>query len=378
MREILSVDLTPQGYLNRLALPYDYSSTKDSLLKAAFEKVWRKSPQPGTFFRSSFERTKTHFDATFDAIFKRENVIVMAQDLFYAILPILDANGERFHNKFHYIIATDPLPEYTGIPDRTVIAKIGVELEGGWNAYSDHIKSDGSVSGVKNPGEIAFPPFHPDEFPWIEPVNLPGFQNIRSGTMGSFTSMYPDHVNHTCGMHVHVSFPSTGMYAAFVDVRFQPWLVRGLHQWGLKGHIKSKAFYSRLQGGQSYCRDIYAPESQLSGGGGQRYSIVNYCYPRYKTMEIRVLPMFKDVRFSIKAIKALVKLINIWGCAFGPASGSTRLASFAEEETETKIAKAKAAPAKTTKATRKAKLASHDVVFGYDFDNYPINDPYLR
>lgn len=188
------------------------------------------------------------------------------------------------------------------------IDKVGVELEGGWSennpdvdVYED-LKGDGSVDVNDDDddnyhnGEMVSPPYS------------------RWASITKFiTQNYPDKVNTSCGFHIHISVPSVGYYQALMNKRFYNHLKYALAVWGRKNKIpKRDYFWYRLSGKNTYCEDEFRPNVQVMdrSKSGYRYSIVNYCFSLHGTMEIRVLPMFRDPDMSISALHCVLKCVD--------------------------------------------------------------------
>lgn len=191
----------------------------------------------------------------------------------------------------------------------------GVELEGLWANPAPSVRQrivvDGSVYGFEipgNEGEIQLGPY--DSFDQMA-------KDIRY--------YYPDRVNARCGMHVHVSVPSREAYEMLMSIRYRDFLLRRLKTWGKPPTwdkpriLASSPFWTRLRPGNNgfetnFC-DIarWCPEAQAQASykeGSLRYAFLNFCWTQHKTMEIRVLPMFKTSSVGISAIKMILRSTN--------------------------------------------------------------------
>jgi hypothetical protein len=209
------------------------------------------------------------------------------------------------------------------------INMVGVEMEGGWdpdNPTCDDIKSDCSVQvndhddddydedddgyshGRYKNGEYVTSPISK----WQTLVN-------------EMKDNYPDKVNSTCGLHVHVSVPTIPAYEALMNERFYNFLKKSLRVWGKKNNIPSHHnFWHRLKGNNQYCEDFHNPDSQVweTGKGGDRYCIVNYCYSCHGTMEVRVLPMFEKKSLSVSAVERVLWTVQRYLSLPGAFKGS--------------------------------------------------------
>lgn len=198
------------------------------------------------------------------------------------------------------------------------INKVGVELEGGWNRdseYRDDIKGDCSVQ-VNDNGDDYDPDeedddYHSDSYINGEIVSSP---ISRWDDLSYFTlNKYPDKVNETCGLHVHVSTNTVAHYQALVNERFYNFMKYSLHNWGKKANVRPQhRFWNRLKGHNDFCNDFFDPDGQMfeTSKSGRRYCIVNYCFSLHGTMEVRVLPMFEKPKVSLAAINHVLWTVN--------------------------------------------------------------------
>src|ERR1700687_3272177 len=122
------------------------------------------------------------------------------------------------------------------------INKIGIELEGRWHKAPRGAKGDPSVKVRCEPscnengrydgytGEVVSEP--------ITLATMPAW--IRKN--------WPDHVNFTCGLHVHMSFTNNNFIISRLGDRrfFEYWCQMWL-KWGLKHQIRDKEFWKRLR-----------------------------------------------------------------------------------------------------------------------------------
>lgn len=178
------------------------------------------------------------------------------------------------------------------------INAFGVELEGGWDGVppdNELLKGDGSVSagGRHWVGEMASKPMY----------------NWRNGE--SFIhDNYPDNVDSSCGLHVHISFKKalTGILVLADDSGYGDGLINVLHRWGAKNKIMPRScFYTRINGGNDFCKTEWNVRSLWSSHGGDRYTAVNFsAWREHGTVEIRVLPMFKKSSLAVKAVRRVL------------------------------------------------------------------------
>lgn len=194
--------------------------------------------------------------------------------------------------------------------DKEHIDLVGVELEGGWNHEPEHFHEDRSVSnlgGYNYHGESNSDPLKPELIEgWI----------LRN---------YPDEANASCGLHVHVSFTSKLKYMRLMDKKFQTYFLNALRIWGETENIKKEIgraghkvrapFWARLEGNNTYCAtDGINSDLQaiMTSKGRCRYKALNFCYSLHGTLEIRVLPVFKQKELAVKAVKEVLRIINAY------------------------------------------------------------------
>lgn len=178
-------------------------------------------------------------------------------------------------------------------PRYRYVNRVGIELEGGWFDPVDfQLEHDGSVRvDADRSGEIPSPPLAPRAIPaWMR-------------------EHYPDAVNASCGMHVHVSVKHQWHYARLMDREFLDFMKEALTAWGTRLAIRQDhPFWSRLRGENQYCTPEHHPELQIQhkDKGGERYTMLNYVWGRYRTVECRVLPAFAACEIGISAVYAVV------------------------------------------------------------------------
>lgn len=192
------------------------------------------------------------------------------------------------------------------------IQYIGIEVEGVWKVApkGSRIVHDGSVKGFpalglpeENFGEIASPPILPIQATsWI-------------------LKNYPNFLNETCGLHMHMSFKEARNYMRLMVEDYQDTVLHYLEKWGKEEKIPDNHhFWSRLRGESEYCQKKFWPDKQViqqrkdydRTREGHRYTMINYCHGLrgMGTVEIRVLPMFDTPQQSARAIRLLVDVTN--------------------------------------------------------------------
>lgn len=169
------------------------------------------------------------------------------------------------------------------------IDRVGLEVEGGWVGATvrPQLHRDGSLNGLQCPyGEAISRPIKRLDYlrKWID-------------------KNWPTEVNSTCGYHIHVSLKSTGDYSRLMDKEFHDFVIARLTTWGKEWGCKNKEFWSRLEGHNSYCKAQWQADAQtrVRGKDSVRYAMLNFCYLHKGTVELRVLPAFKNKLTAISA-----------------------------------------------------------------------------
>jgi len=124
---------------------------------------------------------------------------------------------------------------------------------------------------------------------------------------------YPEETNTTCGAHQHTSFKRMKYYSIVMCKGFQEYMHIGLMAWAKATGIRDgSAFYKRMNGDVHWCKKMYDAYQQIqtSDKDDCRYRIINYCWRLHGTMEIRVLPAFQNVEYTVSAQKELTRLIE--------------------------------------------------------------------
>lgn len=248
-------------------------------------------------------------------------------------------------------------PMLNGIVNR--VAKVGIELEGGWDApppCGARIIRDGSVvfggnphrsldSGNLQPEDIEIVngslriradrqagrprPRHNIGEVVSEPLELPPSVAVEEWIRGS----YPQHVNDTCGLHVHMSFYHKLNYSRLMTPEFTPYIVEAISRWGVeRGIPKTHMLWNRLNPQHpwslQHCAHVFLGDRQAvidrkdfqsRGKPHSRYTFINYCEAQHHTVECRGLPMFGtpgelvmpgDIDTAVSSVMAVVDATN--------------------------------------------------------------------
>lgn len=225
------------------------------------------------------------------------------------------------------------------------IYRVGIELEGGWNKAPEGCKidHDGSVQiqipatcleDLYTTAQIAAAKKMGTNLEWkglyknILTGEIPSMVLAPSDFPAWMTKYYPNYVNNTCGLHVHMSFAHALHYQKLMTPAYTQKIIEHITKWAKEeGLPKSHPIWDRVAGKSRYCQNKFFGDEQARKAGkdynreanGNRYTMVNYCFLLHNTLEVRLLPMFEGVDQAIRAVNAILDITN--ACL---ASSSTR------------------------------------------------------
>lgn len=219
---------------------------------------------------------------------------------------------------------------------RNRIYRVGIELEGGWTALPpglSHIERDGSVqfpqfyqsgdhcydpltrASICQKGEIPSPPLLPDSKKPADPLNMEKW----------LRNHWPQYINETCGMHVHMSFRNAFVYMTLMEERFMWTVLEFIKRWAdaqvVKGTLAADhCIFPRIEGKSEYCQHVFLADDQAQKvrkeydhhGQGHRYTVINFPFSRQGTVECRLLPMMSTVDLALEAIKEVMNITNAY------------------------------------------------------------------
>jgi hypothetical protein len=212
---------------------------------------------------------------------------------------------------------------------RNRVNKVGVEIEGAWIAPFPNLGSrevrwmeDGSVfdhGRVLPPGLAAL---RGSSFigeapsPALDPISVPAW--IRR--------CYPRFFDHTCGLHVHMSFRDSKHYEILAsNPSYQDTLLHHITEWAkaqetaVPGTFPPEHhIWGRLAGDNEYCQVKWWPEQQTHKSRkvyerdkpGHRYTAINFCYSQHKTVECRVLPVLPNAELAVGVVMLIINITN--------------------------------------------------------------------
>lgn len=199
------------------------------------------------------------------------------------------------------------------ITPRNRVAQVGVELEGGWTTIPKGLRREDFIrDGSLDPLQRAHPEAMVNELPSppLEPDAMAKWMRAN----------WPQIIDETCGMHVHVSFKTSLAYSKVVREEYPGTIVEYFKRWAENERIpKSNPIWPRLEGKSTYCQHMFFGDLQIANTRkdhdkvrkGHRYTVVNFCWGRgIPTAECRLLPMFEDVEQGIRAMREVVNITN--------------------------------------------------------------------
>lgn len=195
---------------------------------------------------------------------------------------------------------------------------VGVELEGGWFQIPHGRRPDrdssvqfglptddqNKIGLITVAGEIPLPPLGVKEFP---------------ATMKLY---YPSYVNQTCGMHVHLSTNKAFSYQRLMinkPYSYPATIVEYIRRWAKAERLPtSHPIWERLDGKCEYCQHVFHADEQCKTASkdfdhhrnGHRYTVIGYCWSRYRTLECRLLPMMSTYDLGVKAVNEVINITN--------------------------------------------------------------------
>lgn len=165
------------------------------------------------------------------------------------------------------------------------VDKIGLELEGGWEEEPSgyHIAGDASVRCNGNIlGEVRTDP-----------------KSVLKEVFNEINTKYPDDIDQSCGMHIHVS-TKKGVFFLLATDEFKDYFLRrmGVFAKYLRhsgNETDYKRFLARLNNSNRYCKRDFLPVEQLRHVDSRRTMLNFSAYREHGTVECRLMPMFEKI-----------------------------------------------------------------------------------
>ncbi len=203
------------------------------------------------------------------------------------------------------------LSKYAGVTIKNRVTGVGIELEGAWKVTPKGIREiarDGSLDV------------------WTQPADAPLKGEIPSPVLVGdqvkdwLTTCWPTYCNHVrCGMHVHLSVADNFRYQQLMHPEYMETVLFYLDAWARAEQFPvGHHIWDRLAGKSDYCRKVFAADEQVRVRAkdfdhdrpGNRYTVINYPWGRFRTLECRVLPMMNDPEQATRAVSTLIDVTN--------------------------------------------------------------------
>lgn len=193
--------------------------------------------------------------------------------------------------------------------------KIGIEIEGRyfnlrevWDRASNaglEYSDDSSIWRTQVPGGPQCQEFK----------TKPG---LLCEALRQLEAFYPDEADASCGLHVHVSFRDPSYFTQLMTRGFYDYFKTRWLEWAEQNNLsKYGQFMQRLAGENDYCNlntgDPSDPADGTTPLGDDRYRQLNFsAWHEHKTVECRLLPMFRDSTLAVAAVTELISIYEDW------------------------------------------------------------------
>jgi hypothetical protein len=189
-----------------------------------------------------------------------------------------------------------------------MINLIGIEIEGNYLRSNDLRLS--AIYNRHNDGSIL------EEYSFCASEYVSKPCNLEQA-IEFINDCYPDNINNSMGFHIHLSVQTIDEYSLLMTKEFYEYIKSAMFKFleTLKGTEDYLLLKKRLNGDNRFCYMVFNnPMQQIinTGYDGIRYSMLNFCFNKHKTFELRVLPMFKQKDNCIKALEFYYKVVNIY------------------------------------------------------------------
>lgn len=196
---------------------------------------------------------------------------------------------------------------------------VGVELEGGWIQLPGNVEPQRDASVFRH----GFKPEDIEKTKLLQKVGEIPLEPLSPKTFpATFMLFYPDYVDQSCGMHVHLSLKRPFIYQRLMvnhPYSYPATIVRYIERWALTEQLPADhPIWSRLANQNEYCQHIFHADEQVRTSAkdfdhhreGHRYTVVSFCWSRYKTVECRLLPMMQTAAQGVRAVQEVINITN--------------------------------------------------------------------
>ena len=186
---------------------------------------------------------------------------------------------------------------------------MGVELEGAWDKDPHEVILKIPGSAVRHDGSV-------DVGKGINGEIVTRPHSRLDDLLADLYTLWPDYANDSCGLHIHTSFTVLDT-STLADNAFWLYFRRRWEAWGEENRAKLPdefwdRFYVRTPRAKRYCKAEFIPQEQLSNHK-DRYTQLNFvAWSKFKTLECRFLPMFRDRAMGFSAIREMSDIYDTY------------------------------------------------------------------
>lgn len=190
-----------------------------------------------------------------------------------------------------------------------IYAQIGIEIEGRWRT-----QDWGAIgTAARRRGHVVTTDGSLESFSGYACAEIPTTpQNLRD-SLDSLLEFYPHHTGRDCGMHVHVSFRDVTAIARLATPEFHAYFGSRWRAWHRSLVSQEAEFWRRLTGANTYCDVMQASlltDPDFDPTRMDRYHQLNFsAWREHRTVECRLLPMFRD---PLLGVMAIIELLSIY------------------------------------------------------------------
>lgn len=192
--------------------------------------------------------------------------------------------------------------------------RLGVEIEGWWldgepmaeirrkaAAHGGSIVRDGSLVADATGETVAW--------------EIRSAPSPLGQILAAVHDLYPHKTDPSAGMHLHMSFVDDHDATILCDPAFLEYALARWHAWGTREEIHAGSnFWSRLRGDNRFCLRHEPHEWGVGRNvfrGGERYRWLNFTsWERHRTVELRLLPLFRDERLAHSALCEWIDIVE--------------------------------------------------------------------
>lgn len=188
--------------------------------------------------------------------------------------------------------------------------RIGIEVEGRFLNRRDMMRM-ADADGMDHCGDGSLRSSTDSS---AEPYEFKTKPGSVKDAINQLIKYYPDETGSDCGMHVHISFDDPMNLTVLYTDSFYKYFRARWEAWGARmGLDPESQFFKRLRGDNDYCIPNDDSGESLASDmmRNDRYLQLNFtAYSRHKTLECRMLPMFRRSSLGVAAVQELVSIFE--------------------------------------------------------------------